>query len=77
MIDNIRKLDEELGSHTSILVDLQGPKLRVGEIEGEEINLEEGSELRIKVGSETGSNGVVYTNYASFAKDVNHMNLCY
>ena len=30
-IDNIRKLDEELGSHTAILVDLQGPKLRVGE----------------------------------------------
>ena len=71
VIDNIRKLDEELGSHTSILVDLQGPKLRVGEIEGEEMELEEGSELRIKVGSETGSNGVVYTNYASFAKDVN------
>ena len=69
-IANIRKLDEELGSNTSILVDLQGPKLRIGELEEDEINLEEGAELRIKVGAEKGSAGVVYTNYESFAKDV-------
>ena len=69
-IANIRKLDEELGSNTSILVDLQGPKLRIGELEGDEINLEEGAELRIKVGAERGSAGFVYTNYESFAKDV-------
>ena len=69
-IANIRKLDEELGSNTAILVDLQGPKLRIGELEGDEINLEEGAELSIKVGDETGSNGVVYTNYKNFAKDV-------
>ena len=51
-IENIRKLDEELGSHTSILVDLQGPKLRVGEIAGGEMELEAGSDLIIKVGDE-------------------------
>ena len=50
---HIRKLDEELGSNTSILADLQGPKLRIGELEGDEINLEEGAELRIKVGAES------------------------
>ena len=69
-IANIRKLDEELGSNTSILVDLQGPKLRIGELEGDEVNLEEGAALRIKVGAERGCAGVVYTNYESFAKDV-------
>ena len=69
-IHNIRKLDEELGSHTSILVDLQGPKLRIGELEGDEMELVTGSELRIKVGEKVGTNGVVYTNYRSFAKDV-------
>ena len=70
IIQNIRNLDEELGSNTSILVDLQGPKLRVGEIKGDEMELETGSELKIRVGEEVGSNGVVYTNYESFAKDV-------
>ena len=59
LIQNIRSLDEELGSNTSILVDLQGPKLRVGEIKGVEIELETGSELRIRVGEEVGSNCVV------------------
>ena len=70
-IKNIRKLDEELGSNTSILVDLQGPKLRVGEITGGEMILEPDSELKIRVGKEEGVNGVVYTNYQSFAEDVN------
>ena len=70
IIQNIRKLDEDLGSNTSILVDLQGPKLRVGEIKGDEMELKTGSELRIRVGEGVGSNGVVYTNYESFAKDV-------
>ena len=69
-INNIRKLDEELGSNTSILVDLQGPKLRVGEIKGDQMLLEPGSELLIRVGEEEGSKGVIYTNYESFAKDV-------
>ena len=31
-IKNIRQLNEKLGTHTSILADLQGPKLRVGEM---------------------------------------------
>ena len=69
-IENIRKLDEELGSHTAILLDLQGPKLRVGEIAGGEMKLVAGSDLIIKVGDEEGSKGTVYTNYESFAKDV-------
>ena len=34
IISNIRKLDNELNTSTSILIDLQGPKLRIGEIVG-------------------------------------------
>ena len=70
IIQNIRKLDEELGSHTSILVDLQGPKLRVGEITEGGIILKEGGELKISVGTEMGVNGQVYTDYKKFAADV-------
>ena len=63
IIENIRKLDEELGSNTAILLDLQGPKLRIGELEGDKMELETGSELVIRVGEEIGSKGVVFTNY--------------
>ncbi|PCJ80368.1 MAG: pyruvate kinase [Bacteroidetes bacterium] len=70
VIRNIRKLDEELETSTAILIDLQGPKLRVGDIEGGEMTLVEGEELTIVVGVGVGANGIVYTDYAQFAEDV-------
>ena len=39
LIANIRRLNEELGLNTAILADLQGPKLRVGEMENGAIDL--------------------------------------
>ncbi|HIG58576.1 MAG TPA: pyruvate kinase, partial [Flavobacteriales bacterium] len=39
IISNIRKLDNVLNTSTSILIDLQGPKLRIGEIAGGQIEL--------------------------------------
>jgi pyruvate kinase len=69
-IANIRKVDEELGTHTALLADLQGPKLRVGDIEGGEMELINGEELIIRTGKESGKDGVVYTSYKQFARDV-------
>ena len=53
-----------------MLADLQGPKLRIGELEGGQIDLVKGEELLIRTGKETGASGVVYTNYMQFARDV-------
>ena len=69
-IANVRKVDEKLGTHTALLADLQGPKLRIGELEGGQINLVKGEELVIRTGKETGTAGVVYTGYMQFARDV-------
>ena len=69
-IQRLRRIDEKLGTYTAILADLQGPKLRIGDIEGGSIELVKGSELRIRTGTEMGVNGCVYTNYTQFAKDV-------
>ena len=69
-IANVRKVDEKLGTHTALLADLQGPKLRIGELEGGQIDLVQGAELVIRTGSEVGTSGVVYTNYMKFARDV-------
>ncbi|HSO86673.1 MAG TPA: pyruvate kinase, partial [Draconibacterium sp.] len=38
----IKELNKELNTHVAILADLQGPKLRVGEIENNRIDLVEG-----------------------------------
>jgi pyruvate kinase len=70
-IANVRTADEKLGTHTALLADLQGPKLRIGELEGGQIDLVQGEELIIRTGIEVGTSGVVYTNYMKFARDVN------
>ena len=43
-IQFIRELNQEMNTHVAILADLQGPKLRVGEVE-KGVELEEGSEF--------------------------------
>ncbi|MFZ9755953.1 MAG: pyruvate kinase, partial [Bacteroidia bacterium] len=43
-VQKIRAINEKLGTHVAILQDLQGPKLRIGKVEGE-MTLVEGSEL--------------------------------
>src|SRR5689334_21442407 len=45
VISTIRKINEELKTCASILVDLQGPKIRIGEVENNNVFLENGSEV--------------------------------
>ncbi len=52
----IRELQEELGRPLAIIADLQGPKLRVGDID-EPLNLERGSEVVVVGDSANGRNG--------------------
>ncbi|MBK9275138.1 MAG: pyruvate kinase [Flavobacteriales bacterium] len=70
LIANIRALNEELGLNTAILADLQGPKLRVGEMENGAIDLPDGSELVITTEPVKGRSGLVSTTYTQFPQDV-------
>src|SRR5262245_8216923 len=45
--DAVRKLERELGRPIGILVDLQGPKIRVGKFAGGKVALGEGKPLRL------------------------------
>ncbi|MEO8069713.1 MAG: pyruvate kinase [Flavobacteriales bacterium] len=69
-IQTVRQLDKELERYTSILADLQGPKLRVGEMANGPIELKDGSELLITTDGSKGVPGRVSTTYAQFPKDV-------
>ncbi len=69
-IKNIRKLNEKLGTHTSILADLQGPKLRVGEME-EGCVVKEGDIVTFLTQTPfEGDATRAYMNYSNFPKDV-------
>jgi pyruvate kinase len=69
-IEYIRKIDEELGTHTSILGDLQGPKIRVGEVENNGVLLENGKEIIMSTTPVVGTAERVSITYPQFAKDV-------
>ncbi len=70
-IEMIRELNEELGTYTSILADLQGPKLRVGVMAGEVV-VSPGDEITFVTGKAFEGNAEkVYMNYSNFPKDVN------
>ena len=66
----IRALNEKHNIHTSILADLQGPKLRVGEIE-EGTVVKEGDTIAFSTKAPFVGNGTkAYMNYKNFPKDV-------
>jgi len=66
----IRELNDELGTNTSILADLQGPKLRVG-VMASEVVVSPGDEITFVTGKPFEGNAErVYMNYANFPRDV-------
>ena len=66
----IRELSEKHGFNTSILADLQGPKLRVG-IMSEDVIVEPGDEISFCTGEEfKGTSKKVFMNYENFPRDV-------
>lgn len=70
-INIIRDLNEELGFHVAVMADLQGPKLRVGEIK-ENTVLNNGSVVTFTTKKlKKGSTASIFMNYPLFAKDVN------
>ena len=70
IIENIRALNEELGTHVAILADLQGPKIRVGNM-GEGVLLKEEENFELTTREIVGNENEAYINYPYFSKDVN------
>lgn len=70
-INIIRELNEEFGYTTSILADLQGPKLRVGVMK-EDVVVSKGDVITFTTAEDVlGTASRVYMNYKEFPKDVN------
>src|ERR1051325_10117785 len=60
VFDNIYKATVETSSPISVLVDLQGPKIRVGELAAESIPLISGETIEIAAGKEKGTKNILY-----------------
>lgn len=70
VIGHIHAINEEFGTHVGILADLQGPKIRLGAVEGDGVHIHQGDEIIITTEKCLGNAQRVYITYPSFAGDV-------
>jgi pyruvate kinase len=70
VIDTIRKINSDANTNVAILVDLQGPKIRIGEVENNLIVLENGSEVVFTTTECVGNKNKLSINYQQFPSDV-------
>ncbi len=69
-IKHIREINRKFSIHTAILGDLQGPKLRVGEMENNGVELIDGAEFIFTTNKMIGTAGKAFMTYQQFPKDV-------
>ncbi len=71
VIGLIREMSERLNRPVAIMQDLQGPRIRVGPIEGGSVQLETGQEVRLHASDGKGTREVLTTTYRELPQDVN------
>ena len=70
VMQHVRRINEEHLFNIAILADLQGPKLRVGEIENNSLDLKIGDEFLFVNEPCIGTHECIYISYPNFAHDV-------
>lgn len=69
MFRTVRELNSELDLNIALLADLQGPKLRIGEVE-EGVEINQGDKILFTNQEELGTASKVFMTYPHFATDV-------
>ncbi len=70
VINIIRRVNKELNCHLGILQDLQGPKIRVGEVENNGVEIKPGEKITITNDPVVGTSALVSTVYQNLPQDV-------
>ncbi len=71
VIENVQFINYKYGQHLSLLADLQGPKLRIGKIEGNGLELKKDDVVLFTNKECVGTMEHIYMNYLNFSRDVN------
>ncbi len=69
-IDNIRRLAAEEGTTVGLLCDIQGPKIRIGELQEEPVMLEIGDSITLTLDDLVGKKGIVSLPHPEFLRDI-------
>lgn len=70
VIKNIREVSKELDKVIAILQDIQGPKIRIGDVENGEIMLEEGQTYTLTSTKLVANNEIAYVSYQYLVQDI-------
>lgn len=70
LIANIRKISKKLGLPVAIMQDLQGPKIRVGEMPEKGVVIKKGETIILTTANITGREGKIPVQYKDLPKDV-------
>jgi len=70
VIEHVRSLNAELGTHIALLGDLQGPKIRIGAFADNMVMMPDGHELVFTTKECTCTADRLYITYPEFARDV-------
>lgn len=70
VINYLKEIRKEFGYHFAILQDLQGPKIRVEEVENNGVPLESGADFTITIERMVGNSQKASTSYQGLPKDV-------
>ncbi|MBT9394017.1 pyruvate kinase [Hymenobacter sp. NST-14] len=71
VIHTVRRLNKDLRMNVGLLQDLQGPKIRLGEVEGGQVEIKAGDKIKLVCGEkETSTATRLSTIYMGLARDV-------
>lgn len=69
LFENIHTARTELNSSLAIIADLQGPKIRIGELKEPEIEIFSGNEIEITTEDIAGDDKIISTSYKNLQRD--------
>jgi len=70
VIATVQELNRKLGTHVGILADLQGPKIRIGEVQGNGVMLTSGETVTLTTHKSVSTSSRIFVNFSKFASDV-------
>jgi pyruvate kinase len=69
-IETIRQMSRRMGTDVAILIDLPGPKYRIGRLKGGQVTLKKGSHIRLITADIEGDGAVIPVTLPNLARDI-------
>jgi len=70
VINHVREINRQFNTNVCLVQDLQGPKIRIGEVENGGVEIKQGQEIILRCDGSVSTNDHLATNYTQLAKDV-------